>query len=101
MPPTTYRLRFSHEAELVVWFLTERGRVVSYAVVVLALHEGEWHPVRVYDNAHGRHEVHRHTLTAGKQPADTFHEGGPAEAMRAARDEVLAGYARMIEAWRR
>lgn len=84
-----------------MWFLTERGQAVSYAVVLLTEHEGAWHPVRVYDNAHGQNEAHRHTLKGGKQPAELFHQGSYAEAMRAARNEVLAGYETMIEGWRR
>jgi hypothetical protein len=83
------------------WFATERGVVVSYAVVLLALHEGRWHTVRVYDNAHGQNEMHRHTLSGGKQGAEEFQAGEFGEAMRTAREDVLSGYATMIESWRR
>lgn len=100
MPPTSYRLQLASDAELVVWFLTERGRVISYSVVLVVLHAGEWRTVRVYDNAHGRNEMHRHTLSGGKQAAEATHAGEAGAAMRAARDEILAGYERMIEAWR-
>jgi hypothetical protein len=55
----------------------------------------DWHTVRVYDNAYGRNEMHRHTLT------EVFHEDSFAEAMRAAREAVLAGYGTMIEGWQR
>ena len=75
--------------------------VIGYAVVLLALHEGRWHAVRVYDNAHGQNEMHRHTLTGGKQAAEPFHLGESGEAMRDAREAVLSGYATMIESWRR
>lgn len=101
MRSTSYRIRLSPEAELSVWFASERGAVVSYAVVLLALDGGRWHAVRVYDNAHERSEMHRHTLSGGKQAAEPFHEGDFGAAMRAAREEVLGGYATMIEAWRR
>ena len=101
MPPVSYRFLLNEEAQLVVWFLTERGEVTSYAVVLLGRYQGGWSPVRVYDNAHGQNEVHRHTLKGGKQAAEPFHQGAAAEAMRAARDEVLAGYETMVEAWRR
>jgi hypothetical protein len=100
LPPTSYRLQLAWDAELVVWFLTERGNVISYSVVLLALHGGAWRTVRVYDNAHGANEMHRYTLAGGKQPAELVHAGEAGEAMRAARDEVLAGYEKMIEAWR-
>jgi hypothetical protein len=100
LPPTSYRLQLAGNAELVVWFLTERASVISYSVVLLALHEGAWHTVRVYDNAHGANEMHRYTVAGGKQPAEPVHAGEAGEAMRSARDEVLAGYEKMIEAWR-
>jgi hypothetical protein len=44
--------------------------------------------------------MHRYTLAGGKQLAELVHAGEAGEAMRAARDEVLAGYEKMIEAWR-
>lgn len=101
MQSTSYRIRLTTAVELSVWFATERGEVISYAVVLLALHAGSWHTVRVYDNAHDHNEMHRHTLSAGKEPAEVFHEGGFGEAMRAAREEVLDGYGTMVESWRR
>jgi len=45
--------------------------------------------------------MHRHTLSGGKQPAERFHEGDQGEAMRAAREQVLVRYEKMIEGWRR
>jgi hypothetical protein len=45
-------------------------------------------------------EMHRYTLAGGKQPAELVHAPEAGEAMRAARDEVLAGYEKMIEARR-
>lgn len=101
MQTINYRLQLSDRVELVVWFLTERSHVLNYAVTLLALHENRWHTVRVYDNRHGRNEMHRHTLAGGKQPAETFHAGDFGEAMRSARTELLAGYDMMIEAWQR
>jgi hypothetical protein len=101
MQTTSYRLSLSAPAEVVVRFLTERGRVLNYSIALVALHENQWHTVRVYDNRHGQNEMHRHILTGGKQPAETFYAGEFGEAMRAARSEVLAGYERMIEAWRK
>lgn len=100
MSTTSYRLSLNDRAELLVWFVTERGAVLSYSIVLVAQHEGAWHTIRVYDNAHGENEMHRHTLAGGKQPAEAFHAGGFGAAMRAARAEVLAGYEKMIESWR-
>lgn len=100
MPTTSYRYPLSHEAELVVWFLTERDEVTSYAVV-LVRDQDHLDPVRVYDNAHGQNELHRHTRTGGKQAAEPHLQVSHGEAMRAAIGEILAGYDKMIEAWRR
>jgi len=97
---TSYRIQLSDHVELSVWFATDRGVLVNYAVVLIVEHDGAWHTVRVYDNAHGQNEMHRHTLGGGKQPARPFHEGDCGEAMRIARDEVLARYENMIEGWR-
>jgi len=36
LPTTAYRIRLSEDAELSVWFLTEHGDVISYAIVLLA-----------------------------------------------------------------
>lgn len=99
MQTTSYRLPLSAQADLLVWFVTEHGAVISYSVVLVARHVGAWHTIRVYDNAHGANEMHRHTLAGGKQPAEALQPGEFGEAMRAARAEVLAGYEKMIEAW--
>jgi hypothetical protein len=70
--------------------------------VLLALHEGSWRTVRVYDNAHGEHEMHRYTLRSGKQTAEIRSGSGDSgEMMRIARDHALGGYETMIEGWRR
>lgn len=97
---THYRFPLSHEA-LVVCFLTEHGRVTSYAVVLLVREQGHLEPVRVYDNAHGQNDMHRHTRAGGKQAAERFSESPSGEAMRAARAAILDGYDNMIQAWRR
>ena len=94
-------MRLAEHAQLVGWFATEHGKVVSYSIVLLTLHEGRWQTVRVCDNAHGENEMQRHTLSAGKHRAEAVRAGGEfGEAMRAARDEALARYEKMIEAWR-
>lgn len=99
MQTTSYRLPLSDQAELLVWFVTDHGAVISYSVVLVARRQDAWHTIRVYDNAHGHNEMHRHTASTGKQSAEAFLAGDFGEAMRAARAEVLAGYEKMIEAW--
>jgi len=40
MQITSCRLRLAEDVQLVVWFATERGKVVSCSVVLLAVHDG-------------------------------------------------------------
>jgi hypothetical protein len=95
---TDYRLLLDHDAELVVRFLTERREVLIYRVVLLAIRDGAQHTVRVFDNAHGRNDMHRYRQ-GDKQPAETFSEATPGEAMREAIRWVLDSYREMIETW--
>ena len=97
---TTYVRRIVADvADFVVHLRTERGRLERYAITLRVNYAGAWHAVRGYDNAHGRHDMHRHTLSGGKQPAETFHHGTPSEAFNAARQEILRGYEEMIAGW--
>lgn len=94
-----YPLRLSETAYAEVAYRTNRGRLTEYSIALMTKHGGLWHTVRVYDNAHGLHDIHRHTLTGGKQRAETFHHGSAGEAYRAALREVRAGYEEMIAGW--
>jgi hypothetical protein len=99
--------RFEHTDELdwnvrrVAKYTTERGELTSYSVTLLARLSGRWQTVRVYDNAHGVNEMHRHTLSEGKQAAEVFHSGTASEAYNQARDAVADGYEEMIAGWLR
>lgn len=84
-----------------VEFTTVRREVVSYSVVLTVRHEGAARTVRVYDAAHGVSEMHRHTLTGGKEPAEVVHRGTLGEGLRAAIEACVHGYGEMIEGWRR
>src|SRR3954454_23952393 len=98
MSPTT---RYQHELErdwayLSVEFETRRGKLVEYRIVLIALHRGEPATVRVYDNVHGQHEMHRHTLSEGKQRGEIVHHGTAREAAAAAERAIREGYEEMI-----
>src|SRR5215207_2470774 len=82
-------------------FSTASGAMTTYSVTLLAWREGSWQTVRVYDNAHGVNEMHRHTLSGGKQRAEVFHSGTASEAYNQARDAVADGYEEMIAGWLR
>jgi hypothetical protein len=84
-----------------VRFLRRRSEVLSYVVVLLARESGELKAVRVYDNSHGDHDMHRYNREGVKRAAETFHRGSASDALRIAIDAVRSGYGEMIESWRR
>lgn len=86
-------------AFLYVEFATDRRKVIDYAVVLTVQHREQRHTVRVYDGTHGINELHRYTLTGGKQAAQRLQRGTLGEGMRAAIAECKAGYEQMIEGW--
>ncbi|MGH2855012.1 MAG: DUF7718 family protein [Solirubrobacteraceae bacterium] len=101
MGETDYRDWLDLDAEVGVRFLTHRSEVTYYVVVLLAVDRGELWAVRVYDNAHERHDMHRYNREGVKQAAETFHQGSAAEALLSAIEAVRNGYREMIDSWRR
>jgi hypothetical protein len=100
-PRVQYPFFLSDMAYGQVDYTTERGTTVSYSVALIASHHGSWHTVRVDDNAHGPHDMHRHTLSGGKQPAQRFQHGTASEAFNAALAAIRGGYEEMIAGWLR
>jgi len=84
-----------------VRFLRWRRTVVDYAVVLLAYDREALRAVRVYDNTHESHDMHRYNRDGVKQPPESFHRGSAGEALRSAIETVRSGYAEMIGSWRR
>jgi hypothetical protein len=89
------------EAAIDVHFVTDRSGVIDYAIVLLARQDRAWVAVRVYDNTHGTHDMHRYNRDGIKQAAETFHQGSAGEAMRSALETVRGAYNEVIESWRR
>jgi hypothetical protein len=89
------------DVRVVVRRVIERGRLITYAVALVVSDGTRWRTVRLFDNAHGIHEMHRYTRDGGKQPGETFHHGTPPEALRVARREIAEGWEEMVRAWRR
>jgi hypothetical protein len=54
--------------------------------------------VRVFDNVHGVHDMHRYKGRE-KLSAETFSHAGASAAMNEASRPVLGSYREMIEAW--
>jgi hypothetical protein len=98
---TSYRDELDFGAVKDVRFVTRGTEVIEYAVVLLAREGEQLHSVRLYDNAHGRHDMHRYNREGVKQAAETFHQGSASEALQSAIEAVRSGYSEMIEAWRR
>lgn len=98
---TIYRDPLDEGVDIDVRFLRQRRTIIDYAIVLLAYERGEWRTVRVYDNTHGDHDMHRYNRDGVKQPAVSFHRGSAGEAMRSAIAAVQRGYMEMIESWRR
>jgi hypothetical protein len=98
---TSYRDELAADAAIDVRLVTQWGEVAAYAVVLLVEDQDAWHTVRVYDNAHQIHDMHRYNRAGEKQPAETFHGGSASEALRSAIETVRSGYSEMIESWRR
>lgn len=62
--------------------------------------EGEWRTARLYDNAHGVHDMHRYRGT-DKRDAEVFHQGPPTEALPAAVRELKESWPSIVEGWER
>lgn len=84
---------------MVVDFTTDRDGVARYKIVLVALIDDDEKTIRVYDNTHGPHDLHRYTRSGGKQDADNWHHGSPTEAMNDARDLIRNRYEDMIRSW--
>jgi hypothetical protein len=99
-PETEFVITLERDvADVVIRLTTERGSLRVYRVTLRCLYDDTWQTVRVYDNVHGAHDMHRHTLEGGKLPAETFHYGSPREAYAEARRDIEHGYREMIAGW--
>jgi hypothetical protein len=87
-------------AERVLVRFSQSGRPIErYSVVLLALVDGEWQTVRVYDNHLGSHHMHRYTRSGGKQEPEDFHPGPTNEAIPAAIAHLKAHWEAIIQSW--
>ncbi len=84
-----------------VRLLIERSSThpIEYAITLLALRDGVWHTVRLFDNAHhpDEHHEHRYVGSEKQEPIVTF---GPVNhAMRAAEAKLEAGWRDILASW--
>jgi hypothetical protein len=96
-----YDHRVGPDAVMKVRLRTEGGTLVEYALALTFRLGDVWRTVRVFDNAHGDHEMHRYTRSGEKRAAERFHEGTASEAANAAKLWIVEGWEEMVDAWRR
>jgi hypothetical protein len=87
----------ANDAKLVIQWLREHKQLVSYTVVLAVERSGQWQTVRLWDNSHGRHDMHRYTPE--KQPATKFHDGTAEQALHAAIDHARTCWEALIASW--
>jgi hypothetical protein len=75
------------------------GRPMTrYAAMLQILHDGEWRTIRLIDNAHHSHHMHRYTGDR-KQVAVPFGIGDPREVLPEAVGYLVRASRSIIESW--
>lgn len=85
------------EARLLVEF--DGQPLERYAIMLQLQIEGRWQTIRLLDNAHGDHDMHRYTGTE-KQPAERFAEGSVNEVAPQAINYLIKHWKAIAESWR-
>ena len=76
------------------------GRPLELYAIMLQLRiEGRWQTIRLFDNAHGYHDMHRYT-GAEKHPAERFSEGTVNEVAPMAIRYLIEHWEAIAESWR-
>jgi hypothetical protein len=70
-----------------------------YAVMLQVRIEGRWQTIRLLDNAHGQHDMHRYTGIE-KQPAERFAEGTASEVAPMAIRYLIDHWEAIAESWK-
>jgi hypothetical protein len=77
-----------------------KGRPLErYAVMLQLQIEGRWGTVRLLDNAHGNHDMHRYTGFE-KQPAERFAEGSVNEVVPMAIRHLIDHREAIADSWK-
>lgn len=95
-----YRYQLAIDAEIVVELQTERGEVSRYSVVLLALHDGVWKTVRVYDDDRGTPHMHRYTRDGTKLAGEPTRCATSSDGYNMALESVQKGFREMINGWK-
>lgn len=70
-----------------------------YAVMLQLRVEGKWQTIRLLDNAHGDHDMHRYTEVE-KQPAERFADGPVNEVVPMAISYLTDHWEAIAESWK-
>jgi hypothetical protein len=70
-----------------------------YAVMLQLRADGRWQTIRLLDNAHGDHHMHRYTGSE-KQPAERFAEGSVNEIAPMAIRYLIDHWEAIAESWK-
>lgn len=73
--------------------------LTRYAVMLQLRIEGRWQTIRLFDNAHGKHDMHRYT-EAEKQPAERFAEGAVNEVAPTTIRYLIDHWEAIAESWK-
>jgi hypothetical protein len=86
------------DVDVRVYVEREGQPLEQYAVMLQVLRGGEWQTIRLYDNAHGVHDMHRY-IGEEKQNAEVFHHGTAREACPAAILTLQGSWQAIVEGW--
>jgi hypothetical protein len=70
-----------------------------YAIMLQLRIEGRWQTIRLLDNAHGDHDMHRYT-DSEKQPAERFAEGQANKVAPKAIRYLIDHWEAIAESWK-
>jgi hypothetical protein len=73
--------------------------VTRYAAMLQILRDRQWRTIRLIDNAHGEHHMHRYTGEF-KQDAVAFGVGDPRDVLPKAVAYLVRASGSIIESWR-
>lgn len=71
----------------------------GYAIMLQLRVDGRWKTIRLLDNAHGDHDMHRYTGDE-KQPAERFAEGSANEVVPMAISYLIDHWEAIARSWK-
>jgi hypothetical protein len=72
---------------------------VEYAIMLLVERDGEWHTVRLFDNAHDSNDHHEHRYVGSEKQEPVVTRGSVNDAMHAAEVKLRGGWFDIVRCW--